>query len=200
MWAPLFIWIVILETPWGSMESRTGKEEKSNKWHANEYKMIAVGCWGPVLLGTCWDTLVCTLKSSHWVVGGSDIYPLTFILHWWEEVLGSICAYKRLMNSRHARYALEKEMATHSSVLAWRIPGMGEPSGLPSMASLRVGHNWRDLAAAAAAGKVLWQKTKETQEQTLQVGSASVLEISPAATVGTQVGQGDTGQGIQSIC
>ena len=37
--------------------------------------------------------------------------------------------------------ALEKEMATHSSVLAWRIPGMGEPSGLLSMGSHRVGHN-----------------------------------------------------------
>ena len=41
-------------------------------------------------------------------------------------------------------------MATHSSVLAWRIPGTGEPSGLPSMGSHRVGHDWSDLAAAAA--------------------------------------------------
>ena len=47
--------------------------------------------------------------------------------------------------------ALEKEMATHSSVLAWRIPGMGEPGGLPSLGSHRVGHDWSDLAAAAAA-------------------------------------------------
>ena len=38
-------------------------------------------------------------------------------------------------------HALEKEMATHSSVLAWRIPGMGEPDGLPSMGSKRVGHD-----------------------------------------------------------
>ena len=38
-------------------------------------------------------------------------------------------------------HELEKEMATHSSVLAWRIPGMGEPGGLPSMGSHRVGHN-----------------------------------------------------------
>ena len=41
-------------------------------------------------------------------------------------------------------------MATHSSVLAWRIPGTGEPGGLPSMGSHRVGHYSRDLAAAAA--------------------------------------------------
>ena len=46
-------------------------------------------------------------------------------------------------------HALEKNMATHSSVLAWRIPGTGEPGGLPSMGSHRVGHDWSDLAAAA---------------------------------------------------
>ena len=45
--------------------------------------------------------------------------------------------------------ALEKEMATHSGVLAWRIPGVGEPGGLPSMGSHRVGHDGSDSAAAA---------------------------------------------------
>ena len=45
-------------------------------------------------------------------------------------------------------HALEKEMATHSSILAWRIPGTEEPVGLPSMGSHRVG---RDLAAAAGS-------------------------------------------------
>ena len=45
-------------------------------------------------------------------------------------------------------HALEKEMATHSSVLAWRIPGTVEPDGLPSVGSHRVGH---DLAAAAVS-------------------------------------------------
>ena len=44
-------------------------------------------------------------------------------------------------------HALEKEMATHSSVLAWRIPGTGEPDGLASMGSHRVRHDWSDLAA-----------------------------------------------------
>ena len=47
-------------------------------------------------------------------------------------------------------HTLEKEMATHSSVLAWRIPGTGEPGGLPSTGSHRVGHDWSNLAAAAA--------------------------------------------------
>ena len=48
-------------------------------------------------------------------------------------------------------HALEKEMETHSSILAWRIPGMGEPGGLPSMGSHRVRHDRRELAAVAAA-------------------------------------------------
>ena len=52
-------------------------------------------------------------------------------------------------------YALEKEMATHSSVLAWRLSGKGEPGGLPSMGSHRVGHDWSNLAAAAAASAVV---------------------------------------------
>ena len=51
----------------------------------------------------------------------------------------------------------EKEMAPHSSVLAWRIPRTAEPGGLPSMGSHRVGHDWSDLAAAAAA--LVFQKT-----------------------------------------
>ena len=55
-------------------------------------------------------------------------------------------------------HALEKEMATHSSVLAWRIPGMVEPDGLPSMGSHRVGHDCNDLAAAAA-GDTMMKKT-----------------------------------------
>ena len=45
---------------------------------------------------------------------------------------------------------MEKEMAAHSSILAWRIPGMEEPGGLPPMGSRGVGHDWSDLAAAAA--------------------------------------------------
>ena len=51
---------------------------------------------------------------------------------------------------------MEKEMATHSNILAWRIPGTEEPGGLPSMGSHRVRHDWSDLAAATtAAGTVL---------------------------------------------
>ena len=55
-------------------------------------------------------------------------------------------------------HALEKEMATHSSALAWRIPGTEEPGGLLSMGSHRVGHDWSDLAAAAV---YIWKKPRE---------------------------------------
>ena len=53
-------------------------------------------------------------------------------------------------------------MATHSSVLAWRIPGTGRPGGLLSMGSHRVGHDWSDLAAAAANTYTLIIVSKST--------------------------------------
>ena len=48
------------------------------------------------------------------------------------------------------------EMATHSSILAWRIPGMGEPGGLPSVGSHRAGHDWSALAVAVAANNFIY--------------------------------------------
>ena len=62
-------------------------------------------------------------------------------------------------------HALEKEMATHSSVLAWRIPGTGEPDGLLSVGSHRVGHDWSDLAAAAAHHSKVMLKILQTRLQ-----------------------------------
>ena len=62
---------------------------------------------------------------------------------WWAAVHGVAKSLTPLSNFTFTFHfhALEKEMATHSSVLAWRIPGMGEPGGLPSMGSHRVGHD-----------------------------------------------------------
>ena len=72
---------------------------------------------------------------------------------WWASDHGVAKSRTRLSDFTFTSHfhALEKEMATHSSVLACRIPGTGEPGGLPSMGSHRVGHEWSDLAAAAAA-------------------------------------------------
>ena len=62
---------------------------------------------------------------------------------WWAAVQGVAKSRTRLSDFPFTFHfhALEKEMAAHSSVLAWRIPGMGEPGGLPSMGSQRVGHD-----------------------------------------------------------
>ena len=62
---------------------------------------------------------------------------------WWATVHGVAQSRTRLSDFTFTSHfhALEKEMATHCSVLAWRIPGMGEPGGLPSMGSHRVGHD-----------------------------------------------------------
>ena len=62
---------------------------------------------------------------------------------WWAAVHGVVRSRTRLSDFTlfFHFHALEKEMATHSSVLAWRIPGTGEPGGLPSMRSHRVGHD-----------------------------------------------------------
>ena len=74
----------------------------------------------PMDAGAWWAVVHCVTKSQ------TRLSDFTFTFHFHE---------------------LEKEMATHSNVLAWRIPGMGEPGGLPSMGSHRVGHHWSDLAA-----------------------------------------------------
>ena len=70
---------------------------------------------------------------------------------WWAVVYGITKSRIRLSDFTFTSHfhALEKEMAIHSSVLAWRTPGTGEPGGLPSVGSHRVGHHWSNLAAAA---------------------------------------------------
>ena len=87
----------------------------------------------------------------------SKLYPLLVSsnseLFVWNSVHGVAGNWTRLSDFTFTLHfhALEKEMATHSSVLAWRIPGTEEPGELPSLGSHRVGHDWSDLAAAAAA-------------------------------------------------
>ena len=74
---------------------------------------------------------------------------------WWAAVHGVAEGRTRLSDFTFTFHfhALEKTIATHSSVLAWRIPGTGEPGGLPSIGSHGVGHYWGDLAAAAKTNK-----------------------------------------------
>ena len=79
---------------------------------------------------------------------------------WWAALHGVAKTWTLLSDFTFTFHfhALEKEMTTHSSVLAWRIPGTGEPGGLPSMGSHRVGHDRSDLVAAASilAWRISW--------------------------------------------
>ena len=92
---------------------------------------------------------------------------------WWAAVHGVAKSGTRLSNFTFTFHfhALELEMATHSSVLAWKIPEMGEPGGLPSMGSHRVGHNLSDLAAAAAAAVQFRQIYNDRKYISIGLGS-----------------------------
>ena len=96
------------------------------------------------------------LPSPHWTclymaLGEGNGTPLQYSClenpmdggAWWAAVHGVAQSQTRLSDFTFTFHfhALEKEMATHSSILAWRIPGTGEPVGLPSMGSHRVGHD-----------------------------------------------------------
>ena len=83
---------------------------------------------------------------------------------WWAAVHGVAQSRTRLSDFTFTFHfdALEKETATHSSVLAWRIPGTREPGGLPSLGSHRVGHDWSDLAAAVATAVLSLYKRMNT--------------------------------------
>ena len=95
-------------------------------------------------------TLFCIL-IDYSSIGEGDGNPLQYSClenpmdrgAWWAAVLGVAKSQTQLNDFTFIFHfhALEKEMATHSSVLAWRIPGTGEPGGLPSLGSHRVGHD-----------------------------------------------------------
>ena len=81
---------------------------------------------------------------------------------WWAAVHGVAKSWARLRDFTFTFHfhALEKEMATHSSILAWRIPRTEEPSALPSMGSHRVKHDLSDLAAAVL--REIYDGTEDT--------------------------------------
>ena len=103
----------------------------------------------------------CQQRSKSFTIGEGNGTPLQYSRlenpmdggDWWAAVHGVRKSRTRLSHFTFTFHfhALEKAMATHSSVLAWRIPGTAEPGGLRSMRSHRVRQDWSDLAAAAAA-------------------------------------------------
>ena len=112
---------------------------------------------GLLEVGHDWATSLSLFTFMHWRRKWQPT-PLSCLENpmdggaWWTAVHGVSKSQTRPSNFTFTFHfhALEKKMATHSSVLAWRISGMREPGGLPSLASHRVGHdNWSNLAAAA---------------------------------------------------
>ena len=97
------------------------------------------------------DSMHMSLRDLWELVGEGNGTPLQYSClenpmdggAWWAAVHGVAKSRTRLSDFTFTfhLHALEKEMATHSSVLAWRIPGSGEPGGLPSMGSHRVEHD-----------------------------------------------------------
>ena len=121
------------------------------------------------------ELALCIRRPKHWsfrfISPSNEYLGLTSFRIDWFDLLAKQGTLKNLLQHYSSKasvlqdsaffmvqlsHPLEKAMATHSSTLAWRIPGTGEPGGLPSMGSHRVGHDWSNLAAAAAAHIHTW--------------------------------------------
>ena len=138
---------------------------KKNKWKQKEARLRVT----PILF------ISAPSKIPHLilVVGEGNGTPLQYSClenpmdggAWWAAVHGVAKSWAQLSDFTFNFHfpELEKEMVTHSSVLAWRIPGMGEPGGLLSMGSHRVGYDWSDLAVAVAILVVVVQLLSHVQ-------------------------------------
>ena len=135
-------------------------QEQHELWSPTEPGLIhslAGQSWTPYLASQGLSCLV--YKGLAWQWGEGNGTPLQYSClenpmdrgAWCAAVHGVARSQTRLSDFIFTFHfhALEKKMATHSSVLAWRIPGTAEPGGLPSVGLHRAGHDWSDLAAAA---------------------------------------------------
>ena len=110
-------------------------------------------------LGPIWFKWVCSMSSGR-CYGEGNGNPLQYSClenpmdgGVWEAAVHGVAQSRTWLSYFTFTFhfhALEKEMATHSSVLAWRIPGTEEPGGLPSMGSHRVGHDWNDSSSSSS--------------------------------------------------
>ena len=130
---------------WGDTSHQPPRNAMSEPHKASSIALVAGHLPSPPaptrvtsLLGTAHDAEKATAPTPVLLPGESHGGGA-----WWAAVHGVAKSRTRLSDLTFTFHfhALEKEMATHSSVLAWRIPGTGEPGGLPSMGSHRVGHD-----------------------------------------------------------
>ena len=148
--------IVAWKIPWSEEPGRLqsmGLQRVRHDWvteHANT--SITAGylnlghCMKSELL-KCKTCVQCWASEKHWLRSPTEDLSHTLHRILTTNWLSNLFPYSTCPQ----RWGLEKEMATHSSILAWRIPWTEEPGGLLPMGSHRVGHDWSDLAAAAAA-------------------------------------------------
>ena len=124
-------------------------------WGILAKKLLGSACHSHSFISLSWQNVLCItcqLRISPLYIDLPEKAVAPLENAWkipWTEEPGRLQSMRWLESDTF--HALEKEMATHSSVLAWRIPGTGKPGGLPSLRSHRVGHDWSDFAAAAAA-------------------------------------------------
>ena len=142
---------------------RDAHGEKSPLWPLNPTLWGGEDSWQRIFWEqmTQWGWHLRKVDARDYIAGEGTGTPLQYSClenpvdggAWWAAVHGVAKSQTRLSDFTFTfhLHALEKEMATHSSVLTWRIPGTGEPGELPSVGSHIVGHDWSDLAAAVAA-------------------------------------------------
>ena len=151
-----------------------------------------IQCWERIFIGPITSSCLLQphlnyIETTRFLFGEGNGSPLQYSClenpmdggAWYAAVHGVAKSRTRLSDFTFTFHfhALEKEMATHSRVLAWRIPGMGEPGGLPSMGSHRVRHNWSD--SSSSSSRFYLYGGRCTQMHTSFLGKNTLLKHCP---------------------
>ena len=173
--------VLVWEIPWAedpgrlqSMGSQESLEQLSISIHTSLWLRSDHDLEILSRLGVCWSCLFLGWKEEvRKLTGGCVSYVVvrftSFLWHHYQN------PSRQNLGRTHR--------STHNGTSWWRIPGTGKPGGLPSVGSHRVGHDWSDLAAAAAAAAVQWLRLHASTAG--GVGSALLGELRPGVPSGT---------------